>query len=468
MDPMARVLTEIRKNPNDGGRGVFAKRDIRKGEIICSYPIDALWAHDKSSGKPMRSRSSFTPEPMYSTLISEEIFNELISQFPDVYKGELVSGAGYKWHRGNADRTLDEWPFYGHIINDGARIPERDVHRIQEGEVLEEEKVEICERYVLDSESRCNSIWGFSNSIEKSNDERFSLEVKASKDIECGEEVFAFYGCDYWLNEPKWRQDLDIMLHSHVPTSISVQGILNEPPITEVKERLLDDERGVFATRDIKMGKIICVYPIDAFQIRGARWRECGSKKYALGIGETGEQLNRLKSVGHESERVKAAMFQLGGPKSDDEIELMSENELIQHAESYMSWEELRRESSNCGKNYTHLSISDLKNAAREIVKMINGFTGDPNRRDWPFHGHMMNDGARIPLHGNAYDLERYKYESKCRYNAILSVEHRRNYTPLFIDGRGRLGLVMLASRDIKLGEEIFYPYGDEYWAGMG
>ena len=88
--------------------------------------------------------------------------------------------------------------------------------------------------------------------------------------------------------------------------------------------------------------------------------------------------------------------------------------------------------------------------------KIIGGVVaGDPLRLDEGL-GHMVNDGARSR---SPADVEVYKRVSKAKENVI---PHILSALPNDIQ---TATVLMRATRDIEVGEELLYSYGAAYWS---
>lgn len=143
------------------GNGVFAKRNIKKGDLITMYPCDAfsyctknkqtLWA--KANGEPMTRTEA---ELLFGYSAQIEPTQIAIAADPDKYSNDAC----------------------GHLINDGACLLKKDCG------------VEDVLKYVKESTDAQNC-----NFIPLAG---IMLAVVASRDIKKGDEVLTAYGAGFW------------------------------------------------------------------------------------------------------------------------------------------------------------------------------------------------------------------------------------------------------------------------------
>ena len=108
-----------------------------------------------------------------------------------------------------------------------------------------------------------------------------------------------------------------------------------------------------------------------------------------------------------------------------------------------------------CNRDYTMEYVNKLsKDYCQRIIGGV--IAGDPALLEDGL-GHMVNDGARS--HSPA-DVEIYRRISKAKENVIPHILSGFPY-----DIR-EATVFMRATRDIEIGEELFYSYGAAYWSG--
>ncbi len=179
------------------GKGVFATRDIKKGELIAYYPMD--WVSDS------RLCPSNNQDEPYSIDHQKWICiqNAGIIGYgnphdkqgnPERILAELREAEGRMTHRINdygfsfagEDGYVHIWGdplvnqpnswFRGCMINDGGYFV---------GQTPEGYKKEFLKMELGDSDSKCNT--------------KLSTRMIASRDIKEGEELLTIYGCEYWF-----------------------------------------------------------------------------------------------------------------------------------------------------------------------------------------------------------------------------------------------------------------------------
>ncbi len=185
----------------------------------------------------------------------------------------------------------------------------------------------------------------------------------------------------------------------------------------EVKRRS-DNERGLFATQDIKKNEFVCVLPIDYFQL--------DDKWYTI---EKNEKLNPRAVI--KLNLRYGIIFDI--PTKDYKFnQLHNFNEFVK-------------------KNYTSFFTSCFLKQRTELIGVSN-----ENRLDDKFIGHMINDYVNMSF------LTEGKYEvlSRDYSNVVVSSEVK-----IFeFDGKSRLGLDVVATKNITKNQEIFLTYGINYW----
>jgi SET domain-containing protein len=147
------------------GLGVFAKRDIKKDELLTFYPGDLL---------------GYTPNK------DRHIDNHLLFNYPSKRfkaKGGTIHQKGYSividdYFMLNADPSFNENPTYaGHLINDGARCPPKNP-----------KGAEIYQKISL-MKANCRF---------QTLKENLHLSIVSTRDIKKDEEIFVSYGVNYW------------------------------------------------------------------------------------------------------------------------------------------------------------------------------------------------------------------------------------------------------------------------------
>jgi len=172
----------------------------------------------------------------------------------------------------------------------------------------------------------------------------------------------------------------------------------------EVKIRQ-DNERGLFAKDDIKKGEFVCILPIDYFQLDN-NWYT------------TTEQINRIN-------------FRYGIV-----CEIMKNG--TNQYESFSSF--LKKKNHKC-------CFNNLTHKTMQIIGVSN-----PDKLETNFIGHMINDYVDMSF------LSEINYERTSTEFSNVRVSSK-----LKIFGN-RIGLKIIALKDIKKGKELYLSYGSEYW----
>lgn len=142
------------------GNGVFATRDMKKGDKITLYPAHFVICDTKKGQVTIAPKKNPTEESTYYRLVARD--------------GKCsVSGNPLIHHSHTA----------GHLLNDGGVVGSFAKDTIG---------ADIC-RYILTTIQHENCDF-----LQK-NDDKF-MWVIASRDIKEGEELFVSYGLSYWLN----------------------------------------------------------------------------------------------------------------------------------------------------------------------------------------------------------------------------------------------------------------------------
>ncbi len=180
------------------GRGVFASRDIKEGELIAYYPMD--WVSDtKLYPKKKDNKTSYSTDQMKWICLQNAGIIGYGNPYdkagnPERIMKELREEEGRMAHRINdygfsfssKDGGVHIWGdplchqpnswFRGCIVNDGAYHTDQT----KEGYCKEFNDMVMCRRF-----SKCNT--------------RLSTRMTATRNIKKGEEIMTVYGEDYWF-----------------------------------------------------------------------------------------------------------------------------------------------------------------------------------------------------------------------------------------------------------------------------
>jgi SET domain len=163
------------------GRGLFASRDIRCGELVTLFPGDALLLWNASRGV-----GDFG-EGGVGVLFGRHVVGE--DRDPDRVASDLARRYEVKISDSRSlvadPRRIDDAAYLGHIMNDGAAL------------LLREDESGNCAaaartRYSRLSHERHNAAFFVSEGCH--------LAALATRDIAGGEEIFVSYGEGYWLS----------------------------------------------------------------------------------------------------------------------------------------------------------------------------------------------------------------------------------------------------------------------------
>lgn len=158
------------QNSSIHGKGVFALRDIKQGELITLYPPDYIKYISRLTGKGSEQtwyHCQYSSGGHLEYDIDMSRLNEL-----DLYSFSINDS----FHIMGDPLLLDNPGYLGHMINDGAAITEH-------GE--EHERI-----YCSHSLSLANSVLVTSKHC--------IVMVYALRDIHKGQEILTSYGSDYW------------------------------------------------------------------------------------------------------------------------------------------------------------------------------------------------------------------------------------------------------------------------------
>lgn len=271
----------------------------------------------------------------------------------------------------------------------------------------------------------------------------------------------------------------------------------------EVKVRP-DKERGLFSTKVIKKGEMVCIMPIDYIQLDG-KWYSY--KKCNGGTGGTGGT-----GGGTVGEKEELLDFRYG---IVCEIQKISKCELDDFTSQYMLVDGTR-----CSPIFRLLKQIINKYIKRGNKHSIIGVSNSKKTKGW-FIGHMINDyETMLYLTEHKYEQTSNKFSNVIvgpelrlfNKHGEVSINHTNSHTPpvftpvstpvppappappvppvpaltdticsintigslnSVLSGRLcgscgseslRLGLKIVASKNINKGDELYLSYGHEYW----
>lgn len=155
------------KESNIHGKGVFAKKDIKKGEIITLYPGDvAIYLPEGNNGDKTLSYNFFS-DRMASKAEEGKNYLDLSKYSYSIDTKHIISGC---------PDFVDNPSYLGHMIND---------------------------RFVCDYDKITPEIY-LELSMKKTNSmfvpiaDNIQVAIVARRDIKAGEEIFISYGVQYW------------------------------------------------------------------------------------------------------------------------------------------------------------------------------------------------------------------------------------------------------------------------------
>jgi len=162
---------EIKESPGKG-KGVFAKETGKKDDYVTAYPIHVLMQADKIAPGEMAEYQLLSKFPDVEEGINRERLKWLIQVYSfDVRFNNLVAVG---------DPTILKPKNLGHMINDRVKCSSASGAR---GEQVYE-TVSLLGQNVVPETFMCNGTP--------------YIFMKATKDIEAGEELFFSYGAAYW------------------------------------------------------------------------------------------------------------------------------------------------------------------------------------------------------------------------------------------------------------------------------
>lgn len=156
------------KESNVHGKGVFAKKDIKKGQIVTLYPGDiAIYLPEGNNGDKTLSYNFFSDRMSSRAEEGKNYYLDMSRYSCSIDSKHIISGC--------PDFT-DNPSYLGHMIND---------------------------RFVCDHDKITPEIY-FELSLKKTNSmfvpiaDNIQVAVVARRDIKAGEEIFVSYGVQYW------------------------------------------------------------------------------------------------------------------------------------------------------------------------------------------------------------------------------------------------------------------------------
>eukprot|EP00978_Attheya_sp_CCMP212_P043214 scaffold278002_cov50-Attheya_sp.AAC.1 len=234
------ILCSTRLGPStipEAGRGLFAARDISKGDVITCYPGDGLLYT-----LPLPSQNNDNKD---QSVDDEEAFEDMEIYDEDEFDTEFEDEFG---DMEDEDEEVDEIVIWGEHVDETIRWDEDavfDGYGSMEdrggGRPLTEYALEVCDSYTLlgvpdldanpayyghFANDAAGHFAGVSNgfgvgveeglaayvleSVERSNAKHRPLEKShmvtvATRDISEGEEIFVTYGVDYWIEHSAYN-----------------------------------------------------------------------------------------------------------------------------------------------------------------------------------------------------------------------------------------------------------------------
>ena len=198
------LVQKVYVKENSMGRGVYAGEDLKKGEIVCFYPVDISYTSDgistiESLGnfshsfiKKMCADLDMTPRQIETFTVTEEVNLYCVEQIRRLSRyGQSVDGnRGSRFQSIMAMPENSDWPFISHLINDP--LNENEVKKITKMRVKKaSDRMKIAKIYnIADKRRNCEGIVIGLNYF-----------TVISKDIKEGEELRISYGATYWRNK---------------------------------------------------------------------------------------------------------------------------------------------------------------------------------------------------------------------------------------------------------------------------
>jgi hypothetical protein len=160
---LARSPASVRPSSTHG-RGLFADRNINRGEVVSMYPGDVYW---NTKDRDDNDKQSVKASPRVSNKRALEMLGDIS------YRAHVEDFCVV----GDELQSDDAW-FVGHFANDGSILSNAD----------DDEK-----NYIAQTASKRNADFEL-----VSMDHFYLLAVVAQRDIIKDEEIFIAYGVNYW------------------------------------------------------------------------------------------------------------------------------------------------------------------------------------------------------------------------------------------------------------------------------
>jgi len=214
--PFLRNRSKVKTSTIDSaGRGLFAERTIKEGEIITCSPGDALLLFGSSSSQPsseeeevrsddesvLRPTTATKKKIIWGSHVKENdrwdddtVFNGSETK-PPLMSTALFVDDMYAI-LGHPDLDEDS-AYYGHYANDGAGhiMLQKDMRDSNNDDDDETAIEEMESNYFFESLEVNNA----KNRPLGGEGEKYHTVIVATQDIQAGEEIFVMYGPDYWL-----------------------------------------------------------------------------------------------------------------------------------------------------------------------------------------------------------------------------------------------------------------------------
>ena len=185
-----KVEIKIRK---DNERGLFAIDDIKKGEIVCILPIDYFqldenWYSTVKQTNKVNFRYGIICEIRQKGNTQYESFTSFLNDKDRHISLFCSCFLGYTKLIGVSNPDTTDDVFIGHMINDYVDmsfLSEQDYQKIS----TEFSNVKVSSKLKIFKDSIANK--------------RLGLQIKATRDIKKGNELFLSYGPEYWKKYSK-------------------------------------------------------------------------------------------------------------------------------------------------------------------------------------------------------------------------------------------------------------------------
>lgn len=156
------VCVEVKESPIHG-RGVFATRDIKRGEAVCLYPADYVMLNYNGE--------------VYTTKDNDMKDFDMDYAFSWYYKNQLIHIIGNK--------TKYTPLLCGHLVNDARLNMKELTYKKGDEKMLLNELIK----------------YGYADSNVKLEKSKYVAYLRACKDIKKGEELLTSYGFSYWVKD---------------------------------------------------------------------------------------------------------------------------------------------------------------------------------------------------------------------------------------------------------------------------